>query len=57
MTALAWHYGPTATDPDPGSMWHYVCGGQVWFIEDGYICSKCGQQEDCEAEDVADVEN
>ena len=42
---LRWHYGPTETDPDPGSMWHYNCGGEVWIIEDGYICRKCGQQD------------
>lgn len=43
---LRWHYGPTTDDPDPGKMWHYDCGGEVWYIEDGSICCKCGQQED-----------
>lgn len=46
MSGMRWHYGPTATDPNPGSMWHYDCGGEVWGFEDGYICRKCGMQED-----------
>lgn len=39
-----YHYGPTATDPDPGKKWHIGCGGEVLFIEDGLICAKCGAQ-------------
>lgn len=41
--SLEWHYGPTKTDPDPGKMWHYGCGLEVLFIEDGEIC-QCGAQ-------------
>lgn len=41
--ALDYHYGPTADDPDPGKMWHYGCGQEVLFIEDGLICG-CGAQ-------------
>jgi hypothetical protein len=40
---MEWHYGPTAWDPYPGSMWHYGCpdevgaghGGQVVYWKDG----------------------
>lgn len=46
MALLSWHYGPTADDPNPGSMWHYGCGGEVFFIDDGAICLKCRQQDD-----------
>jgi len=42
---LDWFYGPTKTDPDPGKMWHRGCGGEVWYLSDGLICSKCHQQE------------
>lgn len=42
---LRWHYGPTKVDPDPGKMWHYNCGGEVWSMDDGLICSKCHKQE------------
>lgn len=48
MTSLlpnGWHYGPTPTDPDPGKMWHYVCGGEVLSLDGGYVCA-CGQQWD-----------
>ena len=38
---FAWHYGPTSGDPDPGKMWHYDCGGEVWGFKEGYICGKC----------------
>jgi hypothetical protein len=41
---LRWHYGPTETDPNPGAMWHYDCGGEVWYIDDAPICSRCDQQ-------------
>jgi hypothetical protein len=44
-TEIRWHYGPTAEDPEPGHMWHYDCGGQVMFIDDGYICGRCGMQQ------------
>lgn len=43
---LRWHYGPTATDPNPGSMWCDDCSGEVWILEDGYICRGCGRQAD-----------
>lgn len=46
MPVMAWHYGPTADDPDPGRMWHYGCGGEVLFIDDGRICVRCDQQEE-----------
>ena len=42
---LVWSYGPTADDPDPGKKW-CACGGEVYDLEDGLICSKCGRQED-----------
>lgn len=44
--ALATHYGPTPTDPDPGKLWHYGCGGEVWWLEGGEICNGCGAQAD-----------
>lgn len=40
---LSWHYGPTATDPDPGKMWCDDCGGEVSVLEGVCICS-CGRQ-------------
>ena len=48
---LAWHYGPTAEDPNPGSMWCCDCGNEVWYLksgpgEGGYICRGCGRQAD-----------
>jgi hypothetical protein len=43
--ALDWHYGPTATDPDPGKMWHNDCGQGVMYLEGGHICG-CGAQDD-----------
>ena len=43
---LDWFYGPTATDPDPAKQWHRNCGGEVWFIDGGFICSKCKEQEE-----------
>lgn len=42
--SLRWHYGPTQADPEPGKMWCYDCGGNVMFIDDGYICLKCHRQ-------------
>jgi hypothetical protein len=41
---MRWHYGPTEKDSDPGTMWHYDCGGWVLACEDGLICAKCGEQ-------------
>lgn len=38
---LRWHYGPTAADPDPGKMWCYGCGSEVWAIDDGWWCTGC----------------
>jgi hypothetical protein len=43
---MQWHYGPTSDDPNPGAMWHEGCGGEVWILEGGYICRKCGEQQD-----------
>ena len=40
------HYGPTATDPDPGKRWHYGCGGEVMWIKPGGDICDCGQQWD-----------
>lgn len=41
---LRWSYGPTETDPDPGSMWCEDCGGQVCVFKDGvYVCD-CGRR-------------
>lgn len=52
-TPLDWHYGPTPTDPDPGKMWCYDCGGEVWWFKNGppndgggYICTKCSRTGD-----------
>lgn len=52
--SYTWHYGPTATDPDPGKMWHYSCGGEVLYLGDGYIC-RCGQQWDDGGEPIPDT--
>ena len=41
---LQWHYGPTATDPEPGKKWHTGCGGEVMFIDGAEICGKCHMQ-------------
>jgi hypothetical protein len=41
-----YYYGPTDADPDPGKKWHIGCGGEVLFIDDGLICSECGDQAD-----------
>ncbi len=43
---MSWHHGPTATDPDPGKMWHYKCGGEVLQLEGGYVCMACRAQSD-----------
>lgn len=40
-TKLQWHYGPTATDSDPGKMWCYACGSEVLSIDSVYICGEC----------------
>jgi hypothetical protein len=45
---LQWHYGPTATDKDPGKMWCYDCAKEVLWLYDekphgGYICLGCGR--------------
>jgi hypothetical protein len=48
VTELNWHYGPTAADPDPGSMWHYGCGGRVYAFKEGHVCSKCADGDDAE---------
>lgn len=42
---LDWHYGPTEADPDPGKMWCFSCGGEVWAFDGGYICRVCGHQD------------
>lgn len=52
---LRWHYGPTEEHPDPGTMIHYDCGGEVMFIEDGYICMKCGQSDPSEETDTIEA--
>ncbi len=44
---LAWHYGPTADDPEPEKMWHYGCGREVMFF-DGYAVCRCGAQACCD---------
>lgn len=40
-----WHYGPTATDPDPGKMWCDDCRREVYWF-DGIGTCGCGQWED-----------
>jgi hypothetical protein len=42
---LDWHYGPTATDPEPGRMWCNDCGGEVYGFKEGYVCNGCGRAE------------
>lgn len=44
---LRWHYGPTATDSDPGAMWCFGCGGRVDLFGGHAVCG-CGAQE-CES--------
>lgn len=39
---LSWHYGPTDTNPDPGRMWCYACGAEVFAFKDGRSCTGCG---------------
>lgn len=59
MAELSWYYGPTDSDPDPGAMWHYGCGGRVeWIksgpsaeidgvlVDDGAMVCDCGAQDD-----------
>ncbi|NUS02083.1 MAG: hypothetical protein HOV97_05910 [Nonomuraea sp.] len=44
---LRWHYGPTDTDPDPGKMWCYTCGGEVFVFKDGAAsCAGCGAHDE-----------
>ena len=43
-----WHYGPTDSDPDPGKMWCYGCGREVFFFSEGCGCERCGWFEDPE---------
>ncbi len=50
VAALRWHYGPTDADPNPGSMWCYACGGEVWSFKDGTLaCTKCNATEEPDA--------
>lgn len=51
MGVLRWHYGPTTEDPDPGKMWHYECGGEVWSFKEGMICRRCGASQDHDEDD------
>lgn len=41
---LYWRYGPTETDREPGKMWCYDCGAEVYGFEEGYICSGCRRE-------------
>lgn len=53
---LRWHYGPTDTDPDPGKMWCYACGGEVFTFKDGAAsCAGCGAYDEPEPETYADA--
>lgn len=45
-TPLRWHYGPTDTAPDPGRMWCYDCGHEVYVFREGYVCTGCKRSED-----------
>jgi hypothetical protein len=40
---LYWHYGPTVRNSDPGKMWCYDCGAEVYGFKEGYICSGCSR--------------
>ena len=42
---LRWHYGPTDADPDPGKMWCYDCGSEVYGMDDVWGCTGCGREE------------
>lgn len=44
-----YHYGPTDSDPDPGKMWCYDCGCEVWALGDGLTCRGCDNEEDADA--------
>lgn len=46
---LHWHYGPTAADPNPGSMWCDACEAEVLSIDGGHICTGCSAQDDGDA--------
>ncbi len=48
MSRLRWYYGPRPDYPDPGRMWHVGCDGEVMYIDDGYFCTKCNEQDDDE---------
>lgn len=43
---LKWHFGPTANDPNPGSMWCDTCGHEVYIIEGSHCCGGCGLQDE-----------
>jgi len=43
---LEYHYGPTKEHPDPGTMIHTGCGGEITGGKDGIGCSKCGEWRD-----------
>jgi hypothetical protein len=46
----SWYfYGPTDSDPDPGKMWCYDCGCEVWALGDGLTCRGCDNEEDADA--------
>jgi len=47
---LEWHYGPVEQNSDPGRMWCYNCGSEVYILEEGYICSGCERQEEVDNE-------
>lgn len=58
MTELRTHYGPTINDPNPGTEWHYDCGGMIYSFREGRICSKCGAGEDYdEPSSTLDIED
>ena len=37
-----YHYGPTKDDPDPGKMWCYGCGCEIFVFREGMGCTECG---------------
>ena len=55
MNEFRYHYGPTATDPDLGKMWHYDCGGEVMIIDEAPICFLCKAQGEQEVIEEAPV--
>lgn len=40
---LQFKYGPTDEFPDPGTMIHIGCGGEITGGEEGMMCHKCGE--------------